>query len=200
MGGPAGSYGMVSGREPARTVALIVVLSVLGLVLAPFFWFPFLGTRAFPGQHLVNVLAGILLGPVRSIPVPVIVGTVRLMLGIGTVFAYPGGIPGTIMVGLFQRFVTGRFRDPKIRYLSAFAEPIGTVLIGGTLSLLIIGPLLNVPSIVALLSRETVIAALLTFWAGWAVSSLIGASIGYVVTIVLSRTLPELFPGPERQK
>ena len=198
--GPAGSYGMVSGREPARTVALIVVLSVLGLVLAPFFWFPFLGTRAFPGQHLVNVLAGILLGPVRSIPVPVIVGTVRLMLGIGTVFAYPGGIPGTIMVGLFQRFVTGRFRDHRIRYLSAFAEPIGTVLIGGTLSLLIIGPLLNVPSIVALLSRETVIAALLTFWAGWAVSSLIGASIGYVVTIVLSRTLPELFPGPERQK
>jgi thiW protein len=198
--GPAGSYGMVSGREPARTVALIVVLSVLGLVLAPFFWFPFLGTRAFPGQHLVNVLAGILLGPVRSIPVPVIVGTVRLMLGIGTVFAYPGGIPGTIMVGLFQRFVTGRFRDHRIRYLSAFAEPIGTVLIGGTLSLLIIGPLLNVPSIVDLLSRETVIAALLTFWAGWAVSSVIGASIGYVVTMVLSRALPDLFPGPGRQK
>ena len=198
--GPAGSYGMVSGREPARTVALIVVLSVLGLVLAPFFWFPFLGTRAFPGQHLVNVLAGILLGPVRSIPVPVIVGTVRLMLGIGTVFAYPGGIPGTIMVGLFQRFVTGRFRDHRARYLSAFAEPIGTVLIGGTLSLLIIGPLLNMPSIVDLLSGETVIAALLTFWAGWAVSSVIGASIGYVVTIVLSRTLPELFPGPGRQK
>jgi len=198
--GPAGSYGMVSGREPARTVALIVVLSVLGLVLAPFFWFPFLGTRAFPGQHLVNVLAGILLGPVRSIPVPVIVGTVRLMLGIGTVFAYPGGIPGTIMVGLFQRFVTGRFRDHRVRYLSAFAEPIGTVLIGGTLSLLIIGPLLNVPSIVDLLSRETVIAALLTFWAGWAVSSVIGASIGYVVTMVLSRALPDLFPGPGRQK
>ena len=198
--GPAGSYGMVSGREPARTVALIVVLSVLGLVLAPFFWFPFLGTRAFPGQHLVNVLAGILLGPVRSIPVPVIVGTVRLMLGIGTVFAYPGGIPGTIMVGLFQRFVTGRFRDHRIRYLSAFAEPIGTVLIGGTLSLLIIGPLLNMPSIVDLLSGETVIAALLTFWAGWAVSSVIGASIGYVVTMVLSRALPDLFPGPGRQK
>jgi energy coupling factor transporter S component ThiW len=191
---------MASGAEHARAIAMIIALSVLGIVLAPFFWFPFLGTRAFPGQHLVNVLAGVLLGPVRSIPVPVIVGTVRLMLGIGTVFAYPGGIPGTVMVGLFQRFVTGRFRDPRIRYLSAFAEPVGTVLIGGTLSLLIIGPLLNVPSIVNLLSRETVIAALLTFWAGWALSSLIGASIGYVVTLVLSRALPDLFPGSERRE
>jgi energy coupling factor transporter S component ThiW len=191
---------MANKTERARTVAVIIALSVLGIVLAPFFWFPFLGTRAFPGQHLVNVLAGVLLGPVRSIPVPVIVGTVRLMLGIGTVFAYPGGIPGTVMVGLLHRFVTGRFRDPRIRYLSAFAEPVGTVLIGGTLSLLIIGPLLNVPSIVNLLSRETVVAALLTFWSGWAVSSLIGASIGYVVTLVLSRALPDIFPGSEGRR
>ncbi len=184
----------------ARTIALTIALSALGVVLAPFFWFPFLGTRAFPGQHLINVLAGVMLGPVRSIPVPVIVGTVRIMLGIGTVFAYPGGIPGTIVVGLFHRFVTGRFRDPVIRYLSAFAEPIGTVLIGGTLSLLVIGPLLNVPSIVDLLSRETLIAALLTFWAGWAVSSLIGASIGYFVTLVLNRAFPDLFTGAESRK
>lgn len=191
---------MVTRAETSRTVALLIALSALGLVLAPFFWFPFLGTRAFPGQHLVNVLAGITLGPLRSIPVPVIVGTVRVMLGIGTVFAYPGGIPGTIMVGLFHRYVTGRSSDPKVRYLSAFAEPIGTVLIGGTLSLLVIGPLLGVRSIVDLLSRETLLAALLTFWSGWAVSSVTGAAIGYVVTLVLSRTLPELFAAVERSR
>jgi hypothetical protein len=60
--------------------------------------------------------------------------------------------------------------------------------------------LLNVPSIVNLLSRETVVAALLTFWSGWAVSSLIGASIGYVVTLVLSRALPDIFPGSEGRR
>ena len=56
---------MVSKTERARTVAVIIALSVLGIMLAPFFWFPFLGTRVFPGQHLVNVLAGVLLGPLK---------------------------------------------------------------------------------------------------------------------------------------
>ncbi|MDJ0273966.1 MAG: energy coupling factor transporter S component ThiW [Nitrososphaerota archaeon] len=191
---------MTARNEPSRTVALIVALSALGLVLAPFFWFPFLGTRAFPGQHLVNVLSGILLGPIRSIPVPIVVGTIRITLGIGTVFAYPGGIPGTIMVGLVHRYVTSRFRDPRLRYLSAFAEPIGTVLIGGTISLLVIGPLLGVRSILDLLSRETLVAALLTFWSGWAVSSVTGSAIGYVVSLVLSRALPELFRSLEASK
>ena len=106
---------MTARNEPSRTVALTIALSALGLVLAPFFWFPFLGTRAFPGQHLVNVLSGILLGPIRSIPVPIIVGTIRITLGIGTVFAYPGGIPGTIMVGLVHKYVTSRFKDPRLR-------------------------------------------------------------------------------------
>ncbi|MCS7094848.1 MAG: energy coupling factor transporter S component ThiW [Thaumarchaeota archaeon] len=174
-----------------RTVALWVVLSAMGIALAPIFWFPFLGTRAYPGQHMVNVLAGVMLGPLSSTVVPLIVGTVRIALGLGTIFAYPGGIPGALMVGIFHRYLTSRFRRHVFRYLSALAEPIGTVLIGGTISLLLLAPLIGSGPLLALLNERGALGALPVFWSGWAVSSVPGSVLGYVLCLALNRALPE---------
>jgi energy coupling factor transporter S component ThiW len=45
-----------------KKIALASLLSALGVVISPL-WFEWLGSKAFPGQHFINVLSGVMLGP-----------------------------------------------------------------------------------------------------------------------------------------
>jgi|Deesub1362B_J571_1020462.scaffolds.fasta_scaffold00003_172 energy coupling factor transporter S component ThiW len=56
---------MASALE-SKKIALASTLTALGIVIAPFIWFPFMGSRAYPGQHLINALAGGLVGCLDS--------------------------------------------------------------------------------------------------------------------------------------
>ena len=69
--------------------ALFAVLAVLG----SFIHFPIGPVKVFPFQHAINVVAGIMN---RSLVWDVgcfLAALVRLMLGTGTLFAFPGGFP-----------------------------------------------------------------------------------------------------------
>ncbi|MCS7146171.1 MAG: energy coupling factor transporter S component ThiW [Nitrososphaerota archaeon] len=183
--------------KSSRKITYVMAISAVTLISSLYIWFPFLGTRAAPMQHFGNVLAGVMVGPLWGLAVPLIVGSLRIGLGLGTLFAYPGGIPGVILVGLFYK-LTGRFRDPRARFLCAFVEPVGTVLLGGTVSLLILFPFLPdlfplSPSLSALLARGEYFLALLIFWSGWAASSVPGAIAGYLVLIALHKVMPQIF-------
>ncbi|BAJ51345.1 conserved hypothetical protein [Candidatus Caldarchaeum subterraneum] len=174
----------------SKKVALASALSALGIVISPMM-FEWLGSRAFPGQHFINVLSGVLLGPLWGAIVAIIIGTVRIALGTGTVFAYPGGIPGAVLVGLFY-ILLKRLRNPRLRYLAAFAEPIGTVLIGGTIALAVVAPGIGPavgPAAVMLRNLETLgfWPALLLLWGGWAVSSIIGTVAGFLFLLAAER-------------
>ncbi|MEM2910263.1 MAG: energy coupling factor transporter S component ThiW [Nitrososphaerota archaeon] len=175
----------------SRKVALTATFSALGIVLAPFFWFPFLGTRAYPGQHLINSLAGVMLGPWWAALVAIIIGLIRNALGVGTVFAFPGGIPGAIVVGLIY-MLTSRIKSRHLKYVAALFEPIGTVFIGGTISLLLVAPwaagyLKPAQDLLMRMQELGAFTALLTLWSGWAISSVIGSTIGFVILIALER-------------
>lgn len=166
-----------------RKTAIAASLTALGIVISPL-WFEWLGTKAFPGQHLINVLAATLLGPHWAALIAFFIGTIRIAAGTGTIFAYPGGIPGGVVVGLAY-LITRRFKSPQRVYLACLTEPIGTVLIGGTLSLLVVAPSVGPgvgPSAAMLKSIEKLgpAVALLVFWGGWLVSSTIGSIIGYL--------------------
>lgn len=172
-------------------VALTATFSALGVVLAPFFWFPFLGTKAYPGQHLINSLAGVTLGPWWAALVAIIVGLVRNALGVGTIFAFPGGIPGAVVVGLAY-MLTSRIKSRYLKYLAVFFEPIGTVFIGGTISLLLVAPwaasyLKPAQDLFMRMQELGTFTALLTLWSGWAISSIIGSVIGFVILVALER-------------
>ncbi|MEM2555666.1 MAG: energy coupling factor transporter S component ThiW, partial [Candidatus Caldarchaeum sp.] len=171
----------------------------LGIVISPMM-FEWLGSKAFPGQHFINVLSGILLGPFWGAVIAIIIGTVRIMLGTGTLFAYPGGIPGAIVVGLAYMILT-RLTSSKIRYAAALTEPIGTVLIGGTLAIAVVAPAVGPavgPAATMLRNIQTIgfFPALLILWGGWAISSLTGAFAGFLFLVaadrygVLERVLP----------
>lgn len=182
-----------------KKVALTSAFSALGIVISPLM-FEWLGSRAFPGQHFINVLTGVMLGPVWGAVVAIIVGTVRIALGTGTIFAYPGGIPGAVLVGLAY-ILLSKLTSSRIRYAAALAEPVGTVLIGGTLAITVVAPYVGPaigPAAIMLRNVETLgfFPALLILWGGWAISSFTGALAGLVFLAaaerygVLKRILP----------
>jgi len=154
--------------------------------MAPFTWFFFLGTKAFPGQHFINALAGVILGPYWASLAALMVGAMRNILGIGTIFAFPGGIPGALIVGLAYE-LTKRFRNRLLRYSAALLEPVGTVVIGASASLLILAPLVGWKPLLVSVERYGVLLALWTLWGGWAISSVSGSVLGYVVLLGLDR-------------
>jgi energy coupling factor transporter S component ThiW len=169
-----------------RKIGLISVFSALGVVLAPFLWFPFLGTKAYPGQHMINSILGVLLGPLWAAAAALIIGLVRNALGIGTIYAFPGGIPGGLVVGAAHwllRRMGGRRRLPLI---SALFEPIGTVFIGATLSLFLVAPIIGDPRLLSQLEKGPM-TALIILWSGWALSSISGSILGFIILIALDR-------------
>ncbi len=159
-------------RPSMRKSVLAGVLSALGIVISPLLSFPFLVFRIYPGQHMINAISGVLLGPWWAALIALVVGTVRIALGTGTVFAYPGGIPGALVVGLSSWLL----RKAKVREeLAALTEPMGTVLIGGTIATYIVAPIVG---------RSVL---LLATWTSWAISSIPGCIAGYLILEGLRR-------------
>lgn len=163
-----------------RKLILSSLLSALALAISPVAWFAWGPTRAFPGQHLVNVLAGIMVGPLWASMGAIIVGTLRIMLGVGTIFAYPGGIPGGILVGLMYKLLRRKVNKRKTILLASLGEPVGTVLIGGTLSWYMLDPLLGT-------GLQIRFGTLFPFYLGWALSSVSGSIIGTLLVLALDR-------------
>ncbi len=151
----------------AKKAALGAVLTALTVSLSTFY-IPLGTTKCFPAQHMVNGVAGVLLGPWYAAVMAVATGTIRNMLDLGTLYAYPGGIPGALVVGLVHRYL---LKDDW----AALSEPVGTVAVGATLSALVLAPM------------QGHNLTLYFFWAAFAASSVPGAFLGYVVLKALRR-------------
>ncbi len=124
-------------------------------------------TKVAPFQHTINAIAGILLGPWYAAGAALVTATLRYLLHTGTVFAFPGSPFGALVVGYAYLWLR--------RDAAALFEPIGTVLIGGTIAGLIFAPLVG--------SSKTVWFFIQAFL--W--SSVSGAIVGYVVIRALRR-------------
>ncbi len=158
-----------------RKLALALMFSALTIALSPIF-IPVGPTRALPWQHMTNVLCGVLLGPWWATAVAILVSLVRNMLGLGTIYAFPGSIPGALLVGL-TALVLRKYRLPT--EYAAFVEPVGTAGIGFLIALYIFTPFMG--------HYERWLAALSIIWIGWLVSTSIGTLIGFTVLKVLKR-------------
>ncbi|HDI42644.1 MAG TPA: energy coupling factor transporter S component ThiW [Candidatus Bathyarchaeota archaeon] len=152
----------------SKRVALTAVLISIGVVLAPIVYFPIGPTKCYPIQHMINAVAGVLLGPWYAAGIATAIGIIRYTSGFGTIFAFPGGIPGALVVGLVHRYI--RRSD-----YAALTEPIGTVVIGATLSALVFAPLIGR------------IKPLAFFWTFFAASSIPGCILGFIVIKMLRR-------------
>ncbi|MCU7787821.1 energy coupling factor transporter S component ThiW [Pyrobaculum sp. 3827-6] len=150
-----------------RKLAYVAVFTGLGLALAPLS-FPVGPTRAFPGQHFVNGLAGVLVGP-WALVVAFLISSLRNMLGLGTLFAFPGSLPGALVVWLVG-VVLRRFG--KAHYAPLF-EPLGTLGLGFPTAAYVVAPLLGV--------GERFAAGFIPLLAGWAASTFTGSVAAFAV-------------------
>lgn len=157
-----------------KQVSLATVLIALGVVIATFLSFPVMDSKAFPGQHMINGLAGVLLGPVWAGFIAFCIGIIRMGLGVGTIFSMPGGIPGAVVVGLFHMLL--KRMGKKHFVLAALTEPLGTIFIGGTLAVYIFAPLSNR------------VMSLIPVWIGWSLSCILGSIFSVIILETLRRT------------
>jgi energy coupling factor transporter S component ThiW len=169
-----------------RKIALASVLSALGVVMAPFLWFPFLTTKAYPGQHMINALTGVLLGPLWAAVTAIFIGIIRNALGIGTIYAFPGGIPGGVIVGTVYWLLKKMKKSGKTLLSSALFEPFGTVFIGATMALYLVAPWIGDVRLLSQLEKGPWVA-LLILWSGWALSSISGSILGFIALLVLNK-------------
>ncbi len=129
-------------------------------------------TKVMPLQHTLNATVGILLGPWYAAIAGLFTAVIRVSLGTGTIFAFPGSIFGGLVVGYFYKF----FKKDQ----AAFAEPLGTALIGGTLSGFLFAPVIG--------TGGTVWFFIYLF----ALSSVPGAIIAYFFVKLIRKTLPNI--------
>lgn len=116
-----------------RSVARAVILVAIAVALSPVF-IPVGISKCFPGQHMVNVVAAVMLGPVYAVAIATISGIIRNVLGLGTLLAFPGGMIGALLAGLaYWKF--------KNIYMAGVGEIIGTGLLGSLVSVWIVAPL-----------------------------------------------------------
>jgi energy coupling factor transporter S component ThiW len=149
-------------------LAVLSILTALGVVFS--FYpgpVPVGPTFVFPFQSMINVIAGILLGPWYAAAVALAVGTIRMSAHTGTVFSLPGGIPGAMLVGLTYKATKS--------YLSAFAEIPGTALVGAFLSAFLVAPIIG--------SSATLGFFVLAFTP----PAVLGSVIGYIIMIALRK-------------
>lgn len=108
-----------------KKTALAGMLIALTVALSGFS-IPIGASKCFPIQHLVNVLAGIFLGPVYGVSMAFCVSLIRNILGTGSLLAFPGSMAGAFL-GAYLFKKSGRF------IFAYLGEVVGTGLIGGTL-------------------------------------------------------------------
>ena len=151
-----------------RKVAYSVVLAAIAIALSPLS-IPVAGAKIYPWQAMVNVLAGVLVGPWYAVAVALVAATARNAVGTGTLFAFPGSIIGAFLVGLFYRLT-------RNVYLAALGEVIGTGVIAALVSTAVWAPLV--------MTRQMELLALLVPFLSAAVP---GAIIGVVGVKILER-------------
>jgi energy coupling factor transporter S component ThiW len=152
-----------------KKLTIMAMFTAIGIVGAAFVWFPAGIARAYPVQHAVNVLAAVLLGPAPAVMIAFVIGLLRNILGLGTILAFPGGMIGALLAGLFYRW-------KQKNGMAALGEIIGTALIGS---------LAAVPIVQFFLGEA---AAVLAFLPGFFISSAAGAALAL---LILSRWKPD---------
>lgn len=109
-----------------KKMAVAALLAALAVVLSPFS-VPVGASKCFPIQHMVNVIAGILLGPWYATGAAFVTSLIRNLLGTGSLLAFPGSMCGAFLAGWL-------FSKTKHLVAACRGEIFGTGIIGGLLA------------------------------------------------------------------
>lgn len=151
-----------------RKLVLAAVLIAIGVVCSPLS-IPIGASRCFPVQHMVNVLCAVFLGPVYGVSCAFITSLIRVMIGSGTLLAFPGSMCGALLCGLV-------FHYTQKLIPTYLGELFGTSILGSVVAW---------PMASLLLGKE---AAIFTYVLPFFVSSIGGVLIAAVLVAALKKT------------
>jgi len=148
--------------KKTKDLTLIAAFIAIGVVGASFLWFPTGVAQAYPVQHAINVISAVILGPVPTVIIAFGIGLVRNALGLGTLLAFPGGMVGALLAGLFYRY----------------RKKTSSAVIGEVFGTAILGSLISVPIARVVMGTN---AGVFAFVPGFLISSVTGALIATLV-------------------
>lgn len=102
---------------------VFTALAVAGSLIS----FPVAGSKCAPVQHMVNILAAVVLGPGWSVGIAFCASLLRNLMGLGSLMAFPGSMVGALFCGLMYMLT-------KKISLTCVAEAVGTGVFGGWLA------------------------------------------------------------------
>ncbi|MFR4972358.1 MAG: energy coupling factor transporter S component ThiW [Butyricicoccus pullicaecorum] len=109
-----------------RKLALAGLLTAIAVV-GGMFSIPIGAAKCSPVQHMVNVLAAVLLGPWYAVGSAFVTSLIRNLIGTGSLLAFPGSMVGALLAGLLYQRIQ--------RLPAAFVgEVCGTGILGAMLS------------------------------------------------------------------
>lgn len=144
------------------------VLIALGVVTGSILYIPIGVIKAFPVQHMINVISALVLGPFYAVANAFLISLIRNMMGVGSLLAFPGSMIGALIAALL-------FRKWKKVSLVFLGEWIGTGIIGGVVASLMAKELLGST------------AGMSVFLTSFLASSFVGASIAVILFSALSK-------------
>lgn len=109
----------------SKKIVLSGMLVALAVSLSGFS-IPIGASKCFPAQHLVNVVAGIFLGPLYGVCMAFCTSLIRNLMGTGSLLAFPGSMVGAWLCGMLYKH-TGRLTAAYV------GEVFGTGILGGIL-------------------------------------------------------------------
>lgn len=151
-----------------KKIAVSGMLVALAVALSGFS-IPIGASRCFPVQHLCNVVAGVLLGPVYGGGMAFCTSLIRNLMGTGSLLAFPGSMVGALLCGLLYQY-TGKLT------LAYLGEVAGTGILGG---------ILCYPVAVFLMGQE---AAVFAYVMPFLMSTLCGTVIAAVLMGALQKS------------
>lgn len=151
-----------------RLLTIMAVFIAVGTITAQLIWFPAGVAKAYPMQHAINVMAGVLLGPGPAVIIAFMISLLRVMLGLGTLLAFPGSMVGAFLAGYL-------YQKTKTPGLAAVGEGVGTG---------IIGALVAVPFAAIFMGSS---AGAFAFIPPFLVSSISGSLIGWLLVVQIKK-------------
>ena len=144
------------------------MLTALAVALSTFS-VPIGASKCFPIQHMVNVMAGVFLGPVYGVAIAFCTSLIRNLMGTGSLLAFPGSMVGALLCGILYE-KTGKLLPTYL------GEVIGTGILGG---------MLCYPVAVVLMGKE---AALFTYVMPFLMSTCCGTIMAAAFVGVLEKS------------
>lgn len=156
-------------KNAARKLAMAVVLTALA-VAGSLISFPVAGSKCAPVQHMVNVLAAVLLGPWWGVGIAFCASLLRNLMALGSLMAFPGSMVGALLCGL----VYGKWKHTGA---ACGAEAFGTGILGG---------LAAYPVAKLFMGAEP--AGLFVYVVPFLISTAAGSILAYVLISVLEKS------------